>query len=333
MLRAGVVGAGSMGANHARVYASLTGGCELVGVYDVDADRAAAVAARWGGTAFPSLDALLERVDVVSIASPTSFHVEHAERALCVGVHVLVEKPLARTPQEARRLVELALRLPRHLVAQVGHVEEFNPAVAELRKLLPGEGEVIAIDVERLSPYDPRIGDIDVVQDLMLHDLHVLLSLVTAPVATVQSAVRHVHSEAFADYAAATLIFADGVIATLAASRVTEEKVRRLTVSTTRSNITVDYLRRTIEISRSARLTADGQGSRTYRQESVVERVFVPMEEPLVAQISAFLDAVRRGDRPRVPLSTGVRCLELAERITREAAVALPATRRDARAA
>src|SRR5581483_2009992 len=192
VLRAGVVGAGSMGGNHARVYAALTGGCELAGVYDLDPERARAVARRWGGRAYATLEELLDAVDVVSIASPTSCHFEHVRDALARGVHVLVEKPAAATAGEALRLLELARTAPGRPVVQVGHIEEFNPAVAEARKLLADE-ELIGISAQRLSPFDGRIQDVDVVQDLMLHDVHVALSLVGAQPTAVRAAGRSVH--------------------------------------------------------------------------------------------------------------------------------------------
>ncbi|HZO95740.1 MAG TPA: Gfo/Idh/MocA family oxidoreductase [Gaiellaceae bacterium] len=318
MLRAGVVGAGSMGGNHARVYAALTGGCELAGVYDLDPERARAVARRWGGRAYATLEELLDAVDVVSIASPTSCHFEHVRDALARGVHVLVEKPAAATAGEALRLLELARTAPGRPVVQVGHIEEFNPAVAEARKLLADE-ELIGISAQRLSPFDGRIQDVDVVQDLMLHDVHVALSLVGAQPTAVRAAGRSVHG-AGTDYAAATLVFGDATVVSLSASRVTQEKVRTLSATTRRAYVTVDYLQRTIAASRWTNLSVDVGDGRAYRQESVVERVFVPIEEPLVAEIAAFLGCVRTGTPPRVTLETAIGCLQVVDRIRHEIA-------------
>ena len=304
-----------MGSHHARAYAALTGACALAGVYDPDAGRAAAVAERWDARAYDSIDALLADVDVVSIASPSSLHFEHAARALEAGVDVLVEKPLAMTVDQAHLLERIADLRPRRPVAQVGLIEHFNPAVSELRKLLDGE-DLVAVDMQRLGPFDGRIADTDVVQDLMLHDVHVLLTLARSPLVSVQARGRRVRSRDHADYAVATLVFESGLIASLSASRVTEEKIRRMTVTTSDAHVTVDSLQRTLEISRWTSLRADAQqASAAYRQESVIERVYVPMEEPLVAQIHSFLRCVRDRGRPEVPLSMGTACLEVIDEV------------------
>src|SRR5262249_49848383 len=153
-------------------------------------------------------------------------------------------------------------------------------------------------------------------QDLMLHDIHVLLALAgDRQLCGVQAAGRRVRSPVLDDYAVATLTFEDGLIGTLVASRVTEEKIRRMSVTTGESHVTVDYLRRTAERCRSTRLQLDGGGSRTYRQESLLERVFVPIEEPLVAQLRAFVGCVKTREAPEVDLEMGIRCLSVVEQI------------------
>jgi predicted dehydrogenase len=316
----GVIGVGTMGAHHARAYDALGGLCELHGVHDPDHQRARAVAERFGTRAYPDLAALLDEVEAVSIASPTALHVEHALAAIERGVDVLVEKPVALSASEALRLQAVAAALPRTPIVQVGHIEHFNPAVGELRKLLAGE-DLVALDVQRLGPFDGRDTGMDVVQDLMLHDIHVLLSFTDAPLRDVHAAGRRLRSPDHEDYAVATLVFADGVIATLAASRVTEEKIRRLTASTASAHVTVDYLRRTIEVSRWGRLSGHPEDAQTYRQESVVERIFVPLEEPLAAQLRSFLGCVRERTAPEVGLGTALRCLDVVEAV-REAASA-----------
>lgn len=315
MLRAGVVGVGKMGAHHARVYASLAGRCRLTAIYDPDRQRASALAEQFGTRAAATLDELLDVVDVVSIASPTRFHCEQALAALDRDTDVLIEKPAAATVQDARRLERAAAQVERGAIVQVGHIEHFNPAVRELRKILSAE-DVIAIEMQRLGPHDPRGDDIDVVQDLMLHDIHVLLTLVEVPLADVQAVGRPARiGDATVDYCVANLVFEDGVVATLSASRVTEEKIRRLTASTRSAHVTVDYNQRTIAVNRLAKLRDDHDTSRTYRQESVVERVFVPLEEPLVAQLGSFLSCAEERRAPEVTLADGVRCLEVVEAV------------------
>ena len=314
MIRAGVIGVGNMGSHHARVYAALTGACALQGVYDPAGPRAAEVAARWDTRAYSTLEELLAEVDVVSVASPSGLHLEHTALALEHGVDVLVEKPLALSLEDARMIERLASLNPREPIVQVGHIEHLNPAVCELRKLIRGD-EVVAIDMRRLGPYDERSAGSDVVQDLMLHDIHVLLSVTDSPLAEVRAAGRTLKGHSGADYATATMVFENGVIGTLAASRVTEEKVRQLTVTTTDAHVTVDVMQRTVTISRWTSLRGGDAGAPGYRQESVLERVYVPVEEPLVAQIHSFLRCVRERAVPEVPVGTGVACLEVVDSV------------------
>lgn len=314
-IRVGVIGAGNMGAHHVRTYSMLGGLCELSGLYDADGNRAAQVAEKFSTVAYASIEDLLGDVEAVSICTPSALHVEHALLALDAGVDVLVEKPVALGVEEAGRLVAGVAERERPPVVQVGHIEHFNPAVREVAKLLSDE-RIVALELQRLSPFDGHILDADVVQDLMLHDVHVLLALAgDRELREVNAAGRCVRSPELDDYAVATLSFDDGLIGTLVASRVTEEKIRRMSVTTDQSHVTVDYLRRTVERCRSTRLQLDGGGSRTYRQESLLERVFVPIEEPLVAQLRAFVGCVQTREPPEVDLEMGIRCLSVVERI------------------
>lgn len=325
----GVIGAGNMGSHHVRTYGSLGGICELRGIYDLDRERCEAVAKQFDTRPFASVEELLEEVRAVSICTPSALHVEHALQVLRAGVDVLIEKPVALTVEHARALRDSVARCARQPVVQVGHIEHFNPAVREVAKLLEGE-RMVALELQRLSPFDGRIVDADVVQDLMLHDVHVLLALAgeREPV-EVHAVGRRVRSPELDDYAVATLTFADGLIGTLVASRVTEEKIRRLSATTEQSHVTVDYLRRTVERCRSTHLELDGGGSRTYRQESLLERVFVPIEEPLVAQLRSFLGCVRERTAPEVGLDMGIRCLSLVQAIRDSIACKLPSAQAD----
>lgn len=313
--RVGVIGAGNMGANHIRTYAALGGLCELQGIYDRDPDRAAAMAHQFETRAFPGIEELLAEVQAVSICTPSALHAEHALLALDAGVDMLIEKPVALDVEQAATIAQALARSPREPVVQVGHIEHFNPAVREVSKLLEGE-RMVALELQRLSPFDGRIIDADVVQDLMLHDVHVLLTLAgERELRDVHAVGRAVRSPELDDYAVATLSFDDGLIGTLIASRITEEKIRRLSATTEESHVTVDYLRRSVERCRSTRLELDGGGSRTYRQESLLERVYVPIEEPLVAQLRSFLGCVRERGRPEVDLDMGMRCLSVVQAI------------------
>src|SRR5690625_410790 len=180
--RVGVIGVGKMGRLHAKGYSKLEHLCEFVGVYDVNSDAAAAVAREYGVAAFPSVDALLRGVDAVTVAAPTKYHFELAQQALLAGVHVLIEKPVCQTVEEAKRLYDLSKRCNR--TVQVGHIERFNPAVQELAKLVQDK-HVIAVEVRRTGPYDPRVQDLDVIQDMMVHDIDVLRYLFDAEVTDV----------------------------------------------------------------------------------------------------------------------------------------------------
>jgi len=320
----GVIGAGNMGSHHIRTYASLGGLCELRGIFDLDPDRCRAVAHQFGTHPFAGVPELLDQVRAVSICTPSALHVEHALLALRAGVDVLIEKPLALTVAHAQGLRDTVTTSPRRPVVAVGHIEHFNPAVREVAKLLQGE-RLVAIELQRLSPFDGHIVDADVVQDLMLHDIHVLLQLAgPRELREVHAVGRRVRSAVLDDYAVATLTFDDGLIGTLVASRVTEEKIRRLSATTEQSHVTVDYLRRTVERCRSTHLELDSGGSRTYRQESLLERVFVPIEEPLVAQLRSFLGCVRDRAIPEVGLDMGIRCLSVVQAIRESIALKLP---------
>jgi predicted dehydrogenase len=170
---------------------------------------------------------------------------------------------------------------------------------------------VIALEIQRLSPFDGRISDADVVQDLMLHDVHVVLSIARSPLCHVQTAGAKVQTDRF-DYVSSQLLFEDGLIASLSASRVTEEKIRRLSATTAEAHVRLDYLTRTIEVSRWTRVHQTPNAG-AYRQESVVERIFVPHEEPLVAELRSFLQCIRTGAQPEVDVTMGIQCLEVVD--------------------
>lgn len=289
MIRAGVVGVGSMGAHHARVYDELEG-VSLAGVVDEDADRAASVAADTG-TTVRGLDGLLAAVDVASVAVPTPNHHAVATECLKAGVHTLVEKPLVTDVERGEDLAALADE--RGLVLTAGHVERFNPAVETLGQLLP-DLDVLAFEARRLGPPlpDDRGGG-DVVLDLMIHDIDVIASLVDGPVETVGAAAIPDRS-----HVTATLRYDSGPVASLIASRATHRKVRCLNVVATDRLVTVDYLDQSVEIYRRSvpAFVTDSEGLR-YRHEQVVERPIVGNREPLVGELTAFVEAVR-GERP-----------------------------------
>src|SRR3954453_9011793 len=301
-----------MGSHHARVYAALTGACTLAGVDDPDTVRAATVASRWDARSYETLEDMLRDVDVVSIASPSSLHFHHTALALEHGLDVLVEKPLALTVENAQMLERMGSLRPTKPVVQGGHTEHLTPGIGNPHKL-GRESPPIAIDMQRLGPFDGRNPDMDVVQDLMLHDIHVLITVAGSPLVRVQAAGRRVRNEEHTDYAVATFVFESGLIATLSASRVTGGKGRGLTVTASDAHLTLDSKQRSLQLSRWTSLRDDAGESAGYRQESVLERVFVPIEEPLVAQIQSFLRCVRERSVPEVPLGMGTACLQIVD--------------------
>ena len=296
-VRAGVIGVGALGQHHARVYESLPE-ARLVGVYDRHRGRAAEVAARHSCRAFADLRELLAEAEAVSVAVPTVDHHRVARAVLEEGRHVLVEKPMASTLAEADDLIRAAGE--RGLVLQVGHIERFNPAVDVLRATVK---EPRFIEVHRLGEFSPRSLDIDVVLDLMIHDLDILLSLDGSEAVRVDAVGVPVLTPKV-DIANARVRFASGLIANLTASRVSAEKVRKFRVFAPRTYISVDF---TAREARVYRLQESPSGPAIS-----VERTAAPEEEPLRRQLSGFLRAVREGSTPAVTGADGRRALALA---------------------
>jgi predicted dehydrogenase len=297
-VRAGVVGVGALGRHHARVWAS-TPGATLVGVCDTDAGRAAAVAAEHGCRACPDLETLLAETDTVSVAVPTVSHHAVARQALEAGRDVLVEKPVTPTLAEADDLIALAEA--RHRVLQVGHIERFNPATEAL--LAAGRGARF-VEVHRLGSFSPRSLDVDVVLDLMVHDLDIVLALDGSDPVQIEAVGVPVLTPRV-DIANARLRFASGLIANLTASRVSVEKVRKFRVFAPRTYVSADFSAREAQV---YRLEADAGGTPRIQ----TTRLGAPDQEPLRLQIEAFLRAVRDRSRPLVSGSDGRRALGLA---------------------
>ncbi|WP_135303641.1 Gfo/Idh/MocA family protein [Haloarcula amylovorans] len=302
----GVIGVGSMGRNHARVYRELPT-TELVGVYDADEENARAVAEEYD-TRYRSLDDLLSAVEAVSIAVPTQYHFDTARECIDAGVDVLVEKPFVSDAEEGERLIEFADE--RNVNIQVGHVERFNPAVSTLLDLVE-DLDIIAVDAHRLGPPLDREIDESAVMDLMIHDIDILLALVDDEVDAVDAVGNR-----NARYASANLAFESGVVGQLTASRVTQEKVRKLTISAETCRVTVDYIDQTLEVTRgSAPEYIREDGEFTHRHESFVEQLSVENREPLKHELDAFVESVRTGTEPPVTGEDGLRALELVKEI------------------
>ena len=314
MLRLGIVGAGIMGANHARL-ARAVRDATLTVVVDPDARRAQQLAAAVGADVASDIDGVADRIDAAVVAVPSDLHHDIALELMKAGIHVLVEKPLATTIADAEALAEAADR--NGVALMVGHVERFNPAVLELDHLL---ADVVHIAAARISPYSPRIRE-DVITDLMIHDLDVVRSIAGCGVTDVECMATPVRSDA-ADLASALLRFENGMTANLTASRVGQQKIRELRITQPDRYVTVDLVRQDVTINRvehSEFLSAEGA---RYRQSGVVEIPFLEHQgEPLLLELQEFVRAVSSGTAPRVTAADGVEALRLVARVQAAAGI------------
>lgn len=299
-LRVAVVGVGDFGRNHARVYRQLED-AELVAVVDADPERARRVAEEFSTSALPDIESLHGKVDAASVAVPTVHHAQIGCRLLEMGIDILVEKPMAASVAEADRLVETASRHGR--VLQVGHLERFNPAVLAVAGVVQ---QPLYFEVHRLGVFSPRSLDIDVVYDVMIHDLDILLAFADSPVSEVRSLGIPVVTDKV-DIAHARLEFASGAVASVTASRVSVEKVRKLRFFQAHEYISLDYGRQD-----ALRIRVRQPGP---KPQFDFEQIPTHPQEPLQGELRSFLDAVRRRSVPVVDGGAGRRALELADRV------------------
>lgn len=308
-LRVGVIGVGNMGQHHTRVLGLLKD-VELYGVADVNVTRGLDIASKYRVRFFEDYHDLLGCVDAVCIAVPTKLHHEVGLACLQAGVHVLIEKPIAASIEEAESLVNAAAE--NNCILQVGHIERFNPAFQELSNVLKGE-ELLAIEAHRMSPYSQRANDVSVVLDLMIHDIDLLLDLTASSVVKLTASGTQADHSGHLDYVTATLGFADGAIATLTASKVTHRKIRNISVHCKNALIETDFLDNEILIHRQT--TADyttNYGQVLYRQDGLIEKVYTSKIEPLHAELEHFISCVRGGNKPSVGGEQALKALRLA---------------------
>ena len=303
-----VVGVGAFGRNHARIYHQLAQQGEavrLVGVVDPDVARADAVAAEFGCRGFGSIEQLVtthSEVQAASVAVPTVLHLETARALMQVGVDVLVEKPLAPSLAEADELVGLAQRSNR--VGQVGHLERFNPAVRATAPLIT---QPMFFEVHRLSVFTPRSLDVDVILDLMIHDLDVVLWLVKSPVREIRAVGLPILSGK-ADIANVRLEFESGCVANFTASRVSTERVRKLRFFQPRQYVSLDYSRQEVLVFS----VGESAGTPSVNPQIKVAKPPIVAEEPLQAELRSFLESVRTRSKPLVSFEDGRRALAVA---------------------
>jgi predicted dehydrogenase len=301
-VRVAVIGAGRMGGYHAAHLAKLPT-ADFVGIVDADPARAQALASKYKVAAFKSPSEIIGHVEAAIVATPTSTHGSVGERLLQEGIHCLIEKPLASTLDQALTLIRLAQDNKR--ILQVGHIERFNPAVMEAVKYIR---EPQFIEVNRLGPYDPRVADIGVIMDLMIHDLDIVLFLVGEPVTRVEAFGAKVLSN-HEDIAKVRLHFANGCIADLSASRVSLEKYRRIRVFQKDAYLSLDYAASQLKI---------------YRKKSTIVKSLLDIQrispklkkhDPLAAELKHFLDCILENREPLVSGRHGHDAIALAQTV------------------
>lgn len=314
-----VIGTGFMGRNHARVLSTLPG-AHLAAIVDADADRARGLALEYGCSWGTDLDDVAKRVDAVVIAVPTHAHHEVAMRAFDAGLHVLVEKPIAETVEQARSLVDAAASTGLKLA--VGHIERFNPACLDLKQYV---NEPRFIQMRRLSPYTPRIHE-GVIRDMMIHDIDLMLWLAGGSVDEVDARAIAPRSES-EDLATVSITFDNGVLGQLTSARIAQRKVRTIDVIQDEELIHVDLLQQSINIFRQTKVEQVIDGTARFREASVSEIPYLSRRgEPLALELEDFIGAVADDRPPLVTGAQGLAALELSERLLAATAPAAMAT-------
>ena len=324
-IKTGVVGVGHMGINHARIYSEIDGST-LAAVFDSNSETAHSVAAKYNAKATTSLEEFASLVDAATICTPTATHYEIGKTLLSQGKHLLIEKPIADTPAHARELAELAAS--KGCVLQVGHVERFNPVLHALESQLKNPR---FLEVTRLSPYPNRSTDIGVVLDLMIHDIEIILHLVRSPITSMDPVGISVLGRG-EDIANVRFHFETGCVANLTASRISQDRVRKIRVFQENAYLSLDYknqsgyllrlarddekessgIGKLIGLATDSKIVTDFSGHRIVR-----EPVEVQKGEPLKIELESFVQCARQGLKPRVTGQAAAAALDIALEITR----------------
>jgi predicted dehydrogenase len=292
-IKVGVVGVGSLGQHHARIYSQLAS-CELVGIYDSNPATAEAISKKVGSKPYTSMQDLARDVEAVSVVVPTIAHRDVAKIFLDLGKDVFIEKPIAETTAQAEEIVKLAQ--DKGCLVQVGHIERFNPVLSYLEKNLENPK---FIEAHRLSPYPGRGTDVSVILDLMIHDLDVILHLVKSPIQSFDAVGVPVLSPS-EDIANVRLKFENGCVANITTSRISPEKLRKIRVFSGDSYISLDY--------------QNQEGEVYWKQDGAIKRDKIPVtkDEPLKLELSAFIESVLHRSEPKVSGEQGKRALDIA---------------------
>jgi predicted dehydrogenase len=305
-IKAGVLGVGKMGEYHVGIL-SENRDVDLQGISDVSEERGRVISERYEVPFFADFNQMLEQVDVAVVAVPTKLHHKIAMEVLNAGIHVLLEKPCSDNLEHAREMFSLADS--KNLILHIGHVERFNGAVQELHKLVE---DPILVECKRMGPFVERMKDDSVVLDTMIHDIDIILNLIDSKVARINVMGRSIFSEKD-DVVSVQLEFENGCIAVILASRASQNKERTLSITQKDSYVILDYTDQEIYVHRQSSsdymLTKD---SLRYKQESLIERIFVHKDNPLKLEIQHFLDCVKNGTPRNVAVDNELYSLEIA---------------------
>ena len=307
--KVGIVGVGKMGEYHVGVLSDMRE-AELVGIVDSDQKRAKIVSERYKTSNYKDYKELFKKVDAVVIAVPTSMHYSIGKEFIEAGIHTLLEKPCTDDLRQAEELFDIAAK--KNVTLHIGHVERFNGAVQELFKIVK---DPIYIECRRMSPFSSRIKDDGVVLDIMIHDIDIVLNLVESDVVNINVIGNSVFSKRD-DVVNAQIEFENGCIANLLASRVSQNKVRTLEVTQKESSILLDYTEQEIFVHRQSSSESQlSPGSLRYKQESLVERIFVHKDNPLKLELKHFIDCAANGNRRKSPIKKELNSLNIALQI------------------
>lgn len=314
-LAIGVIGTGHMGRNHVRAL-SEEGRFLLSGIYDKDLSQGEEIAAQYGTRAFDDLDALLEQVEAVVVAVPSSLHKEIGLAVAEHNVHALIEKPLATNSKDAQDIVDAFSE--RGLKLAVGHIERFNPVIQELDKLINNK-QIFYIEAHRYSPFggSGRIQDVSVIEDLMIHDVDLVCHMMEPYSVTSVHGLGEQIKSGCVDFASCSLDFDANAHAIINASRVSQEKERSICIHTADSCIYADLLMRSLTISQNTDMLLGGVHETSYRQNGIVQKIFVPIQEPLKLELISFYEAVVHNEPIVVTGEVGIRAIQICEEVSR----------------
>jgi predicted dehydrogenase len=299
--RCGVVGVGFLGQHHARIYSELAN-VELVGICDASPERAAEIAAKCKCRVYSDANSLAQDCDALSIAVPTNHHRDVALPLLSLGKHLLIEKPLCTNSVEAEEILQAARKA--NVLVQVGHIEQFNPVVGYLEKVISDPRFITA---DRLAPFNPRGTEVGVVLDLMIHDIGVILELVNRPIVRIEAVGVSVLTKR-EDIANARITFSSGCVANINTSRISEKKVREIRVFQPDAYLSLDYMNQTGHLMRKV-------GMQIQREEIPIEHA-----EPLKLELESFVKCVSLRQKPKVDATFAKTALEVALEITNQIA-------------